>query len=321
MLLRLMQNLQLLQDTLADHNTYRMYSNIVTEGLNFAVIAPDTDSNSNQAMLDINQVRILPMSNKYHPSRVHAGLLIYSVDGQTDFVLNDAMLRIKTGDILIHQIHNTFAGQEDVYRDLIRTLFGTHRINLVGLVFTFNGQGQMTDCMRWRPNSSDHTAPMHPTEQKLVEIVLVSLYMNKDWLTIPIGTHVDVEELSQTTKKQYLYKLGEIEQLFNKRRQDRGRMPYLGIPNFLKHKSTDDFNSFEWTPNREQLFDETIQRLLDEFYNLIVQTFRDGEFDRDDYAYFDDNTKNLFSNLINPYAPLSIQPMQPYSYLPQRTYY
>lgn len=32
MLLRLWQNLQLAQDTLADYNTYRMYSNIVTEG-------------------------------------------------------------------------------------------------------------------------------------------------------------------------------------------------------------------------------------------------------------------------------------------------
>ncbi|CAF1018155.1 unnamed protein product [Adineta ricciae] len=318
MLLRLMQNLQLVQDTLADGNTYRMYSNIVTEGLNFAVVAPDTEVNSDQSMLDINQVRILPLSHKYHPSRVHAGLLIYSVDGQTDFVLNDVNLRIKTGDIIIHQIHNALSGQEDVYRDLIRTLFGTHRINLVGLVFTFSGEGQLTDCMRWRPNSSDHTALMHPTEQKLLEIVLVSLYMNHNWLTMPIGTHVDVEELSRNTKKQYLYKLGEIEQLFNKRRQERDRMRRFGLPNFLKHHSADDFHSFEWTPSREQLFDQTIQRLLDEFYNTILQTFRDGEFDRDEYAYFDDNTKQLFSNLINPYAPLSIQP---YSNLPRNTYY
>lgn len=32
MLLRLWQNLQLVEDTLADHNVYRMYSTIVTGG-------------------------------------------------------------------------------------------------------------------------------------------------------------------------------------------------------------------------------------------------------------------------------------------------
>lgn len=32
MLLRLWQNLELVENTLADHNAYRMYSNIVTGG-------------------------------------------------------------------------------------------------------------------------------------------------------------------------------------------------------------------------------------------------------------------------------------------------
>jgi hypothetical protein len=32
MLLRLWQNMQLVQNTLADYNAYRMYSNIVTQG-------------------------------------------------------------------------------------------------------------------------------------------------------------------------------------------------------------------------------------------------------------------------------------------------
>src|SRR5438132_756659 len=110
-------------------------------------------------MLDIDKVRILPMSHKYNPGRVHVGLLIYSVDGQTDFILNDANLRIKTGDILIHQIHHVLSGQEELYRDLIRTLFGTHRINLIGLVFTFSGDGRFTDAMRWMPTSGNHTTP------------------------------------------------------------------------------------------------------------------------------------------------------------------
>ena len=140
------------------------------------MIPPDSNFNIDQPMLDISQVRILPMSHKYNPASTHAGLLIYSVDGQTDFILNNAMLRIKTGDILIHQTHHALTGQEDIYRDLIRTLFGTHRINLIGLVFTFTGNGQFNDCMRWGPTTPTHTTPIHPTEQKLLEIVLVSLY-------------------------------------------------------------------------------------------------------------------------------------------------
>lgn len=272
-------------------------------------------------MLDIDQVRILPMSHKYNPASVHAGLLIYSVDGQTDFILNDAMLRIKTGDILIHQIHHNMSGQEDVYRDLIRTLFGTHRVNLIGLMFTFSGAGQFTDCVRWRPASADHIAPMHPTEQKLLEIVLMSLYLNNAWRSTPIGSHIDVETLSQNTKKQYLYKLGEVEDLYNKRRQDRQYLHHLALPKLLRHRNADDFHSFEWTPNRQQLFDQTVQRLLDEFYNLIVNTFADGEFDRDQYAYYDDSTKGLFSNLVNPYARLSMQPMQNYAYAPRNPYF
>jgi hypothetical protein len=263
------------------------------------------------------------MSHKYDPARTHVGLLIYSVDGQTDFILNNAMLRIKTGDILIHQTHHALTGQEDLYRDLIRTLFGTHRINLIGLVFTFTGNGQFSDCMRWMPTSANHISPMHPTEQKLLEIVLVSLYMNHAWLSMQMATHVDVETLSQSAKKQYLLKLGEIEQAFYQRKQERQPQNYLPIPKFFKstHRasssSSDSFRSFEWTPNRQQTFDETIQRLLDEFYNLIQQTFQDGEFDRDQYAYYDDNAPQLFSNVVNPYARLQIQPTQNY-YSPQQ---
>jgi hypothetical protein len=270
-------------------------------------------------MLDIDKVRILSMSHKYDPARVHVGLLIYSVDGQTDFVLNDAMLRIKTGDILIHRTHHALTGQEESYRDLIRTLFGTHRINLIGLVFTFTGNGEFSDCKRWVPTSTNHVIPMHPTEQKLLEIVLVSLYMNHAWLSMPMASHVDVETLSQTAKKQYLLKLGEIEQEFNKRRKERQQL-HLPVPKFLKghHHSADSFRSFEWTPNRQQTFDDTIQRLLDEFYNLIEQTFQEGEFDRDQYAYYDDNTKQLFATLASPYQRLQIQPVQSYYQPPQQ---
>jgi hypothetical protein len=292
-------------------------------GLSFAAIPPDNNFNSDMPILDINQVRILPMSHKYNPARVHVGLLIYSVDGQTDFILNDANLRIKTGDILIHQTHHALSGQEDAYRDLIRSLFGTHRINLIGLVFTFTGNGQFNDCMRWMPTSANHTSPMHPTEQKLLEIVLISLYMNHEWLSMPMASHIDVEALSQSTKKLYLLKLGKIEGLFNKRRKERQPQHYLPIPKFLKsnqHHSSDSFRSFEWTPNRQQIFDETIQRLLDELYNVIQQAFQDEEFDRDQYTYYDDSTKELFSNLINPYERLQIKPAQNYYAQPQNAY-
>ncbi len=293
-------------------------------GLSFAAIPPDSNFNSNQPILDIDQVRILSMSHKYDPSRVHVGLLIYSVDGQTDFILNDAMLRIKTGDILIHQTHHALSGQEDLYRDLIRTLFGTHRINLIGLVFTFTGNGEFSDCMRWMPTSSNHTSPMHPTEQKLLEIVLVSLYMNHAWLSMPMASHVDLETLSQSAKTQYLLKLATIEEVFNKRqRESQYQQHLLPVPKFLKlnqHSSSDSFRSFEWTPNRQQTFDATVQRLLDEFYNLIQQTFPDGEFDRDQYAYYDDSTKQLFSNLVNPYERLQMQPAQNYYLLQQKRY-
>jgi hypothetical protein len=262
------------------------------------------------------------MSHKYNPAYVHVGLMIYSVDGQTDFILNDVQLRIKTGDVLIHGTHHALSGQEELYRDLIRTLFGTHRINLIGLVFTFTGNGQFTDCMRWMPTSGNHLSPMHPTEQKLLEIVLVSLYMNHAWLSMPMASHVDLETLSQTTKKQYLLKLGRIEEVFNKRRKERSQNLYH-LPKFLKsgHRhSSDSFRSFEWTPTRQQTFDETVQRLLDQFYYVIEQTFQDGEFDPDQYAYYDDNTKQLFSNLSNPYARLQMQPVQNY-YVPPPTPY
>jgi hypothetical protein len=291
-------------------------------GLNFAAIPPDSNFNSEQPILDIDKVRILSMSHKYDPTRVHVGLLIYSVDGQTDFVLNDAMLRIKTGDILIHRTHHALTGQEELYRDLIRTLFGTHRINLIGLVFTFTGNGEFSDCKRWVPTSTNHVIPMHPTEQKLLEIVLVSLYMNHAWLSMPMASHIDIETLSQSAKKQYLLKLSEIEQEFNKRRQER-QQHHLPLPKFLKNHhqhSADSFRSFEWTPNRQQTFDETVQRLLDEFYNLIEQTFQEGEFDRDQYAYYDDNTKQLFASFASPYQRLQIQPTQNY-YQPKQQYY
>ncbi|CAF2063136.1 unnamed protein product [Rotaria magnacalcarata] len=324
MLLRLWDNMTRLENALADHNTYKMYSTIVTEGLNFAMVEPDDNNFSEQPVLDIEQVRILPMSHKYKSSAMHAGLMIYSVDGQTDFILNDAMLRVKTGDILIHQVHYALSGQDDIdiYRDLIRTLFGTHRINLIGLVFTFSGSGQFTNGMRWTPMSSQHTLPIHPTEQKLLEIVLVTLYMNNAWLSMPMAAHSDVETLSQSAKKQYLLKLGEIEQVFNKRRQPQEKSYYSALPNLLRmgHHSEDNFRSFEWTPSRQQTFDETVQRLLDELYNLIQQVFQDGEFDNDQYAYYDDSTKRLFSNLVNNSAQsqaYSVPPLSVYSAQPQ----
>lgn len=292
-----------------------IYSISLSLGLSFAAIPPDSTVNSEQPMLDIDQVRILPMSHKYNPERVHVGLLIYSVDGQTDFLLNDALLRIKSGDILIHRINHALTGQIDSYRELIRTLFGTHRVNLLGLVFTFTGNGEFSDCMRWVPSTGNHTTSMHPTEQKLLEIVLVSLYMNDAWLSMQMAKHVDLETLSQTTKKQYLLKLSEIEQKFNKRQQERDQR-HLPLANLLKsrshHHSGENFRSFDWTPNRQQTFDETIQRLLDEFYNIIQQTFPDGEFDRDQYAYYDDSTKHLFATLANPYQRLQMKPAQNY---------
>jgi hypothetical protein len=282
------------------------------------MVPPDSNFDSNQGMLDIDQVRVLAMSHKYNPSSVHAGLLIYSVDGQTDFILNDALLRIKSGDILIHQTHNALSGDEDLYRGLIRTLFGTHRINLVGLVFTFSGDGQYNEYMRWEPTSAKHITPIHPTEKKLLELVLVSLYMNHAWLSMPITSHIDVERLSQSTKKDYLLKLGQIEHLFNKRRQERHQ--YESITkylNFNKKKTSDNFRSFQWTPDREQRFDATIQHILDDFYNLIHQIFQSGEFDRDRYAYFDDSTKQLATTLVSPYARLQAQPVQNYSLIPK----
>ena len=289
------------------------------------MIPPVGTSKADQAILDIDQVRVLPMSHKYNPSALHVALLIYSVDGQTDFVLNDAMMRIKTGDILIHQTHHALTGQEELYRELIRTLFGTHRINLIGLVFTFSGTGQISECMRWGPTSPSHTSPAHPTEQKLLEIVLVSLYMNNRWLSMPVATHIDVETLSQTAKKQYLLKLSEIESAFNKRRAERQQQAYGPLGNLLKlpshhHHSSDNFQSFEWTPNREQTFDGAMQGLLDTFYNLIEDTLPEGEFDRDQYAYYDDNTKQLAANLVQPYVPTPITPAQNYAYLPRNNF-
>ncbi|CAF4877117.1 unnamed protein product [Rotaria sp. Silwood1] len=265
-------------------------------GLNFAMIEPNSNDNLDQSILDIDKVRILPMSHKYNRSSIHAGLLIYSVDGETDFILNDPIFRIKTGDILIHQIHHVFSGPNeiDVYRDLIRTLFGTHRINLIGLVFTFSGNGQFTNCMRWGPMPLQHTTPIHAIEQKLLEMVLVTLYINHAWLSMPIASHIDMETLSESSKKQYLLKLAEIEKLFHKRRQQREKHRYLQLPTLLKliHcHSSDSFRSFQWTPNRQQVFDDTIQSLLDEFYNLILQTFEEGEFDSDKYTYYDDSTQ------------------------------
>lgn len=257
------------------------------------------------------------MSHKYNPARVHVGLMIYSVDGQTDFILNEAALRIKTGDVLIHETHHALSGQEELYRELIRTLFGTHRINLIGLVFTFTGNGKFSDCMRWTPTSANHLSPMHPTEQKLLEIVLVTLYMNNAWLNMQMASHIDVEKLSQLAKKQYLLKLGQIEDVYNKRRAEY-QQPHLPIPKIFKtghhyhHHQSDNLRAFQWTPNRQQTFEETVQRLLDEFYNTILQVFQDGEFDRDQYAYFDDSTRHLFASLPNPYQQLQIKPAQVY---------
>ena len=321
--------MQLLENALSDRNLYRMYSTIVTEGeddlpgdshsfdaclgLDLVSIPPADSVNADQAILDIEQVRILSMSHQYNPSRIHAGLLIYSVDGETDFIINGGMMRIKAGDVLIHQTHHALAGQEELYRELIRTLFGTHRINLIGLVFTFSGNGQFTDAMRWGPSSPSHTTPMHPIERKLVEIVLVSLYMNHAWLSMPIASHVDMETLSQSAKKEYLLKLAAIEQQINKRRAERDQPSYGALGHFWKshsHQASDSFRAFEWTLHRAQTFDGAVQSLLDEFYNLIEQTFPDGEFDRDQYAYYDDSTKNLMSRLVNPYASLT----QPRSY-------
>ena len=268
------------------------------------------------------------MSHKYDPSSVHAGLLIYSVDGQTDFVLNDAMLRIKTGDILIHRTHHVLVGQGETYRELIRTLFGTHRINLIGLAFTFSGNGEISDCLRWNPTSSTHTSPAHPTEQKLLEIVLVSLYMNNAWLSMPMASRIDLENLSQSTKKQFLLKLASIEDLFNHVRQQKQSPSGLFFGNLLKfhpHHSSDSFRSFEWTPNRIETFDMTIRGLLDQFYNIIEQIFPEGEFDPDQYAYFDDNTRQLMSNFAAPFMPPLINPSVPnsltYTTMPQQNYY
>jgi hypothetical protein len=290
-------------------------------GFNLTNIPLDGRFDADQAILDVDQVRILSMSHKYDPSRVHVGLMIYSVDGQTDFILNDAMLRIKSGDLLIHQTHHALTGQEELYRDLIRTLFGTHRINLIGLVFTFTGSGQFSDCMRWKPTGPLHTTPMHPTEQKLLEIALVSLYMNHAWLSMSIASHVDIETLSQSSKKQYLLKLADIEQQFNKRRQEQKRDAYLPLKNFLKfhsHDSSDSFRSFEWTPARQETFDSTVKALLDEFYSIIEQTFSDGEFDRDQYAYYDDSTRQLMTNLVSPYQQLQNESIRNiYSVLPR----
>ena len=287
------------------------------------MVPPDMNFNTDQAILAIEEVRVLPMSHKYDPSRVHVGLMIYSVDGQTDFVLNDAMLRIKSGDLLIHQTHHAFTGQQDLYRDLIRTLFGTHRVNLIGLVFTFDGNGRFTDCMRWNPSTASHVSPMHPTEQKLLEIVLVSLYMNHAWLSMPVAQHVDVEALSQSAKKQYLLKLAEIEKAFNKRREERdghGRLPFGHLLRLHPHHGSDNFRSFDWTPTRAQQFDGSIQTLLDSFYNIIQEAFPEGEFDRDQYVYYNDDSRQLMANLVQPYGqvPSTATPMV-YSMLP-RTY-
>jgi hypothetical protein len=148
--------------------------------LKFVDIPPAESVNADQAIPDIDQVRILSMSHKYNPTRMHAGLLIYSVDGQTDCIIN----------------------------------------------------GQFADAMRWGPSSPSHTTPMHPTERKLLEIVLVSLYINHAWLSMPIASHVNMETLSQSAKKQYLLKLAAIEQQFNKRRQERAQPSYAALSNF-----------------------------------------------------------------------------------------
>ena len=51
-----------------------------------------------------------------------------------------------------------------------------------------------------------------------------------------------------------------------------------------------------------------------EFYNFIEQIFPDGEFDRDQYAYYDDSTRNLMSNLVSRYAQLpNSSPVNPYA--------
>lgn len=285
------------------------------------MVPPDSDVNADQPLLAIDEVRILPSSHKYDPSRVHVGLMIYSVDGQTDFILNDALLRIKAGDVLIHQTHHALTGQTDIYRDLIRSLFGTHRINLIGLIFTFNGTGQFAEFKRWNPSTYAHTSPAHPTEQKLIEIVLVSLYMNHAWLSMPVATHMDVETLSQSAKNQYLLKLGEIEKAFNKRQAERDYPSHLQLNNWLKlhpHHGSDTFRSFNWTPTRIQTFDSTIQALLDGFYNLIHTTFPEGEFDRDQYIYYSDDTRRLMANLARPYvAAPSVAPPITYSTLPR----
>lgn len=122
-------------------------------------------------------------------------------------------------------------------------------------------------------------------------------------------------------QKQYLLKLGEIEQAYNQRRKESGN--YTDIQKIFKrshHHSSDSFRSFEWTPVRQQTFDGTMQHLLDDFYNLIHQMFQDGEFDRDQYAYFDDSTRQIAANLPNPYERLQMQPMQNNYGLPRSTY-
>jgi hypothetical protein len=165
-----------------------------------------------------------------------------------------------------------------------------------------------------------HITPVHPTEKKLLELVLISLYMNNAWLSMPITAHVDVETLSQNTKKTYLLKLGQIEQSYNQRKKERHQYEAISkYFSFNKSKTSDNFRSFQWTPDREQRFDSTVQFILDGFYNHIQQVFQSGEFDRDQYAYFDDSTQQLAASLVNPYAPLPIQPVQNY-YSPQRTY-
>lgn len=268
--------------------------------MNLTSISVENEDDPNQCVLDINQVRILPMSHKFDLKNVYSGLLIHSVDGETDFVLNDAMLRVKAGDVLIHKTHYALTGQEEVYRELIRTLFGTHRVNLVGLVFSFSPNGEISKCFKWKPNLGSHIGYAHPTERKIVEIIIMSLYMNESWLSMPVASRVDLEDLSQSTKQAYILKLSKIEDYLEKIQKSR-KSSGLSLSNLLHfhHQSSDDFRSFEWTPSRIELFDSTVRSLLDRFYNMIQDIFQDEEFDRDQYAYINDNVQNMAAAFVN----------------------
>ncbi|CAF0874160.1 unnamed protein product, partial [Didymodactylos carnosus] len=251
------------------------------------------ENDNNSAMIDINQLHILPYSDRFDQTKTHVGFIIYSYNNHTEFILNG--IYCKTGYVLIkhgENVENINSNSNLIHEKLFQYLFGQEPDQLfVGVTFMYVNNW-LYNCFAFNGSK------IHPYEQKLIEIMLISLYENDMWLTNP---YADVEQLNMFAKKMFIYKLSSINQLFEQKRTEihnggsfLDNLPKRFRRNKKKSSTTNDsFQRFHWTQDQINLFEMTLTTWIDEQFKLIEKLFKTEE-----YLYIDDSTKQLFKNFI-----------------------